>query len=112
MARYKSPKPLRPSARNNASSRDFRPGVANLFLPAYGGGMSDTYQSAEHHHPWDRIPGEPDRAFRAFECYLDMPYWERKDLHAYRNYTGNPNAPHVSTTWSSWKEEFFWEERA
>jgi hypothetical protein len=74
--------------------------------------MTDTYHSAENHEPWDRIPGEPDKAFHAFECYLDMSYWERKDLYAYRNYVGNPEAPHVSTTWSSWKEEFFWEERA
>ena len=74
--------------------------------------MSDTYHSAEQHKPWDRIPGEPEKAFRAFECYLDMPYWERRDLHAYRAYVGNPEAPHVSATWLSWKEEFFWEERA
>ena len=61
------------------------------------------------------MPGEPDNAFYAFyafECYLDMPYWQRQDLHAYRIYTGNPNASHVSATWLSWKEEFFWEERA
>jgi hypothetical protein len=57
------------------------------------------------------MPDESERAYRAFECYLDMPYWERKDLYAYRNYTGNPEASHVSATWSSWKEEFFWEER-
>lgn len=61
--------------------------------------------------PWDRLPGEPDKAYRAFECFLDMPYWERKDLHAYRNYVGNSEASHVSATWLSWKEEFFWEER-
>jgi len=47
----------------------------------------------------------------AFECYLDMLYWERKDLYAYRTYVGNPEAPHVSAAWLSWKEEFFWEER-
>ena len=57
------------------------------------------------------MPGESDKAYRAFECYLDMPYWERKDLYAYRNYVGNPEAPHVSATWLSWKEEYFWEER-
>ncbi len=73
--------------------------------------MTDSYDSAEHHNPWHRIPGEPDRAYRAFECYLDMPYWERKDLHAYRKYVGNPEATHVSAAWLSWKEEFFWEER-
>ena len=73
--------------------------------------MTDIHLSAEHHHPWDRIPGEPDRAFRAFECYLDMNYWERKDLYACRNYVGNQKASHVSDTWLSWKEEFFWEER-
>ena len=35
--------------------------------------MSDTYDFAEHRKPWDRMPGESDKAYRAFECYLDMP---------------------------------------
>jgi hypothetical protein len=58
------------------------------------------------------MPGESDRAFYAFECYLDQPYWNRRDLHAYRHYIGNPNAPNVSATWLAWKSEFLWEERA
>ena len=73
--------------------------------------MVDTYDSADYRKPWDRMPGESDKAFHAIECYLDMNYWERIDLYAYRKYVGNPDASHVSETWLSWKEEFFWEER-
>src|SRR4028119_2043135 len=71
----------------------------------------DRLKENQERKPWDRIPGEPDKAYRAFECYLDLPYWERKDLYAYRNYVGNPEASHVSATWLSWKEEYLWEER-
>src|SRR5918994_7623282 len=71
----------------------------------------DRLEKNQEHKPWDRIPNESEKAYYAFECYLDMPYWDRKDLYAYRNYTGNPEATHVSATWLSWKEEFFWEER-
>ena len=76
--------------------------------------MLDTHDILEENRerkPWDRMPGKPDKAYRAFECYLDMPYWQRKDLYAYRNYVGNPEASHVSATWLSWKDEYFWEER-
>src|SRR4028119_140942 len=71
----------------------------------------DRVEENQERKPWDRMPGESDKAYRAFECYLDMPYWGRKDLYAYRNYVGNPEAQHVSATWLSWKEEYFWEER-
>src|SRR4028119_1605453 len=71
----------------------------------------DRSEDRKEHQPWDRMPGEPNKAYYAFECYLDMPYWERKDLYAYRNYTGNPEASHVSATWLSWKEKYLWEER-
>lgn len=76
--------------------------------------MLDTHDRLEENQerkPRDRMPGESDKAYRAFECYLDLPYWERKDLYAYRTYVGNPEAWHVSATWLSWKEEYFWEER-
>jgi len=58
------------------------------------------------------MPGEPERAYHAFETFLDQPCWQRQDLHAYRSYVGNPEASHVSATWLSWKQEWNWTERA
>jgi hypothetical protein len=104
--------PPRGASTNRANFSDFRPrSLANFRSSAQAGDMNYTYYSEEDRNPWDRIPGEPSNAFYAFECYLDMPYWARKDLHAYRTYVGNPDASHVSAAWLSYKEEFFWEER-
>ncbi len=61
---------------------------------------------------WDRLENEPERAYRAFECYLDLPSGERTILEAYRSHVGNPQAVKSSDTWSRWSSQFAWRERA
>jgi hypothetical protein len=40
---------------------------------------------------WDRLENEPERAYRAFECFLNLPSGERTLLEAYRQHVGNPD---------------------
>jgi hypothetical protein len=61
---------------------------------------------------WDRLANEPERAYRAFECFLNLPSGERTLLGAYRQHVGNPEAVKPSDTWSGWCSEFAWRERA
>ena len=61
---------------------------------------------------WDRLENEPERAYRAFECFLSLPGGERTLLGAYRRHVGNPEAAKPSDTWSGWSNAFAWRERA
>src|SRR5215204_4210995 len=61
---------------------------------------------------WDRLENEPERAYRAFECFLSLPSGERTLLGAYRQHVGNPEAVKPSDTWSGWCSDFAWRERA
>src|SRR5215204_5034247 len=61
---------------------------------------------------WDRLENEPERAYRAFECFLSLPSDERTLLGAYRRHVGNPDAAKPSDTWSRWSNTFAWRERA
>src|SRR5215217_2562011 len=61
---------------------------------------------------WDRLENESDRAYRAFECFLNLPSGERTLLGAYRRHVGNPDAAKPSDTWSGWSSSFAWRERA
>jgi hypothetical protein len=61
---------------------------------------------------WDRLENEPERAYRAFECFLGLPSGERTLLEAYRRHVGNPEAAKPSDTWSRWSSQFAWRERA
>jgi hypothetical protein len=61
---------------------------------------------------WDRLENEPERAYRAFECFLSLPSGERTLLEAYRRHVGNPDAAKPSDTWSGWSSSFAWRERA
>src|SRR5215217_5861023 len=61
---------------------------------------------------WDRLENEPERAYRAFECYLSLPSDGRTVVEAYRAHVGNPNAVKPSDTWSGWSNTFAWRERA
>src|SRR5215210_4999655 len=61
---------------------------------------------------WDRLENEPERAHRAFECFLSLPSGERTLLGAYRHHVGNPDAAKPSDTWSGWSNTFAWRERA
>src|SRR5215211_2436537 len=61
---------------------------------------------------WDRLENEPERAYRAFECFLSLPSGERTLLEAYRQHVGNPDAAKPSDTWSGWSSRFAWRERA
>jgi hypothetical protein len=62
--------------------------------------------------PWERIPGEPDRAYRAFEVYLGMPLGERSFEGAYRVHAANPLAAGPSDTFKGWTKRYRWRERA
>ncbi len=61
---------------------------------------------------WDRLENEPERAYRAFESYRNLPSGERTLIAAYRGHVGNPEAAKPSDTWSRWSSEFAWRERA
>src|SRR5215213_2201822 len=61
---------------------------------------------------WERLENEPERAHRAFECFLSLPSGERTLLRAYRQHVGNPDAVKPSDTWSAWSSQFAWRERA
>jgi hypothetical protein len=61
---------------------------------------------------WDRLENEPERAYRAFECFLGLHSGERTLLEAYRRHVGNPGAAKPSDTWSGWSNTFAWRERA
>src|SRR5215211_1397539 len=72
----------------------------------------DTEKSSEAKEVWDRLENEPERAYRAFECFLSLPSNERTLLAAYRQHVGNPDAVKPSDTWSGWSSRFAWRERA
>jgi hypothetical protein len=61
---------------------------------------------------WDRLENEPERAYRAFESYRNLPSSERTLIKAYRQHVGNPDAANPSDTWSRWSSDFAWRERA
>src|SRR5918995_3390235 len=61
---------------------------------------------------WDRLENEPERAYRAFKSYRNLPSGERTLIEAYRQHVGNPDAAKPSDTWSRWSSEFAWRERA
>jgi len=61
---------------------------------------------------WDRLENEPERAYRAFECFLALASNERTLLGAYRQHVGNPEAVKPSDTWTRWSSDFAWRERA
>jgi hypothetical protein len=61
---------------------------------------------------WDRLENEPERAYRAFKTYRELPSGERTLIEAYRQHVGNPHAAKPSDTWSGWSSQFAWGERA
>jgi hypothetical protein len=61
---------------------------------------------------WNRLENDPDRAYRAFECFLGLSSGERTLLAAYRQHVGNSDAAKPSDTWSGWSNAFAWRERA
>ena len=61
---------------------------------------------------WDRLENEPERAYRAFESYRNLPSGDRTLIAAYRQHVGNPEAVKPSDTWSGWSNTFAWRERA
>jgi hypothetical protein len=61
---------------------------------------------------WDRLENEPERAYRAFESYRNLPSGEWTLIAAYRQHVGNPEAVKPSDTWSRWCSDFAWRERA
>src|SRR5215211_7918241 len=61
---------------------------------------------------WHRLTTEPERAHRAFQCFLNLPSGERTLLAAYKLHVDNPNAGKPSDTWTRWSNNFAWRERA
>jgi hypothetical protein len=61
---------------------------------------------------WDILENEPERAYRAFECYLRLPGDGRTVVEAYRAHVGNEGAVKPSDTWVRWSTDFAWRERA
>jgi hypothetical protein len=61
---------------------------------------------------WNRLEYEPERAYRAFECFLSLPSDHRTIVEAYRVHVGNPQAVKPSDTWAKWSRDYAWRERA
>jgi hypothetical protein len=61
---------------------------------------------------WERLENEPERAYRAFECFLSLPSDHRTIVEAYRVYVGNSEAVKPSDTWAKWSHDYAWRERA
>jgi hypothetical protein len=61
---------------------------------------------------WNRLEYEPERAYRAFECFLSLPSNHRTIVEAYRVHVGNPQAVKPSDTWAKWSRDYAWRERA
>jgi hypothetical protein len=61
---------------------------------------------------WHRLENEPERAYRAFECFLCLPSAHRTIVEAYRVYVGNSEAVKPSDTWTKWGHDYAWRERA
>src|SRR5215212_7314924 len=74
--------------------------------------MYASVMDTEKRELWARLENEPERAYRAFECFLGLPSGERTLLEAYRRHVGNPDAAKPSDTWSGWSKSFAWRERA
>jgi hypothetical protein len=70
-------------------------GTPNFFSTRY-----DSAIDTEKREPWDRLANEPERAYRAFECFLTLP--SGANLEAYRHHVGNPEVAKPSDTWSKW----------
>jgi hypothetical protein len=51
----------------------------------------DSGMDVQKRELWDRLENEPERAYRAFECFLNLPSGERTLLEAYRQHVGNPD---------------------
>jgi hypothetical protein len=60
--------------------------------------------------PWHRRPDETERAFFAFQCYLEMPP-PRVINTAYGIYTGGKTY-HPNDNFSAWVKKNHWDERA
>jgi hypothetical protein len=71
-------------------------------------------------NPWDRLNEEPEKAFRAFVIYSDIPPLERTYIAAFRLYkdeaTGQPEGTcqdvNVQPYFRGWTERYDWRERA
>jgi len=61
---------------------------------------------------WDRLDGEPSRAFKAFQTFVSLPSSERTMVTAYRQFVGNAHASKVSDAWNEWARCYTWKERA
>src|SRR5688500_5025444 len=61
---------------------------------------------------WDRLENEPERAYRAFECFLSLPSDHRTIVEAYRVYVANPQAVTLSDTWAKLSRDYAWRDRA
>src|SRR5215204_4187975 len=59
--------------------------ATNISQSRYDPGM-DTEKKKEL---WDRLENEPERAYRAFESYRNLPSAERTLIEAYRQHVGN-----------------------
>jgi hypothetical protein len=61
---------------------------------------------------WDRLDGEPSRAYEAFRTYLSLPSGDRTMVTAYRQFVDNSAASKVSDAWNEWARRYTWKERS
>ncbi len=60
---------------------------------------------------WERLEGEPSKAFAAFQVYLSMSRGERSIAAAYRQISGKPEAKGFPGYFGAWSGTWGWVER-
>lgn len=60
---------------------------------------------------WERLPEETDKAFKAFEIYLNLGH-KRTIAEACRIYRGNPSARRADGRFELWARDYNWRERS
>lgn len=61
-------------------------------------------------YPWERLPGEPKRAFTCYAAFRDAGK-DRSVTEVYRQTTGKTAAKQASGTWNAWVGRWRWWER-
>lgn len=70
-----------------------------------------TLKQMEPANDWDRMPQESNKAFHAFQCYLNLERAERSAVAAYRKFTGNMLAKKPTSIFVHWMADHEWRER-
>jgi hypothetical protein len=85
------------------------PNLLNTFFTA--GTLKAVNDYADTSRPWQQRDDEPEKIYRAFLCWRDLP-GDRTILGAYRDYVGNKHAGQVPASFRDWYNLFDWHKRS